>query len=90
MLYYREMVNIMKIYCFLGIKNSLFFKQNLMFLMENHNNAEVFAAASISNNVYNAAELLIPFSGDVLYRFLEIQTVLKSRFGHYNKYSFAL
>ena len=57
-----------------------------MFLMENHNNAEVFAAASISNNVYNAAELLIPFSVDVLYRFLEIQTVLKSRFGHYNKY----
>ena len=77
MLYYREMVNIMKIYCFLGIKNSLFFKQNLMFLMENHNNAEVFAAASISNNVHNAAELLIPFSVDVLYRFLEIQTVLK-------------
>ena len=76
------MVNIMKIYCFLGIKNSLFFKQNLMFLMEDHNNAEVFAAASISNNVYNAAELLIPFSVDVLYRFLEIQTVLKSRFGH--------
>ena len=60
-----------------------------MFLMENHNNAEVFAAASISNNVYNAAELLIPFSVDVLYRFLEIQTVLKSRFGHYNKYSSA-
>ena len=58
-----------------------------MFLMEDHNNAEVFAAASISNNVYNAAELLIPFSVDVLYRFLEIQTVLKSRFGHYNKYT---